>query len=212
MIHYFLEGNLNFDYRDSWQKYAPNSEIIHWNFSKLPVDKYPELKHLVDKKMYSPLSDFIRWWSVYEYGGIYLDFDVELIAPINDLLQLKSFVCIEGKDNDGLVWANGAVSGGQKGSKHHAIILENYLDVIKGKKSYPNTIEVACGPYMLTDYVESLKGDKLSDVDLHRIRKYGDLITLPKEYFYPFYYNELFTKECITKNTRGIHWYKASWK
>lgn len=206
MIHYFLEGDLGFDYRDSWKKHV--RDIKKWDFSNLPLNDYPILKDLVDGRRYSILSDFIRWWAVYEYGGIYLDFDVELIKPIDSVLQYKSFVCIEGHP----VYPNGAVSGGHKGNPYHLEILNEYLQVISGKKQYPAQLEVACSPWMLKDYVESKKGKPLDDSDLYQVKTYDGFVTLPKDYFYPYNWNEQYRPELLTPNTIGVHWWKHSWK
>jgi len=60
IIHYFLDGKLDFDYRDSWAKHAPDWELKHWSCSNMPVDIYPELQDLINSKRYSNLSDFTR--------------------------------------------------------------------------------------------------------------------------------------------------------
>jgi mannosyltransferase OCH1-like enzyme len=208
MIHYFLEGELGFNYTESWHKYAGHLPIVKWDIKSLPIDKYPQLNWLVEQRKYSMLSDFTRWWAVLEHGGIYLDYDVELVKPIDDLLELESFVCIEGHP----VYPNGAVSGGKKGNQYHAEILERYFEVIDGRKVYPSAIEVACSPWMLKDYVQYKKGGQLDDSDLYQIKTYGGFTTLPKEYFYPYNWNEQYSEKCITPNTRGIHWWKHSWK
>lgn len=206
MIHYFLEGDLGFDYRDSWDKYVNN--IKKWDCTNLPVDEYPILQDFIDNKKYSVLSDFIRWWAVYEYGGVYLDFDVELIKPIDSIFQYESFVCIEGHP----IYANGCVSGGYKKNPYHLEILNKYLEVISGEKKYPAPIEVACSIWMLKDYVESKKGKPLDDYDLYQVKTYDGFVTLPKEYFYPYNWNEQYRPELLTPNTMGIHWWKHSWK
>lgn len=208
MIHYFLEGDLGFDYRDSWRKYAGHLELMHWDCSNVPVDKYPDIQKLIDNKKYSMLSDFIRWWTVHEYGGVYLDFDVELIAPLDRVLEFESFVSMEGQP----VFPNGAVSGGKKGNKYHAEILNCYFDVINGVKTYEVPIEVACSPWMLKDYVEAKKGKPLDDSDLYQVKEYDGFVTLPKEYFYPYNWNEEYRPSLLTQNTIGIHWWKHSWK
>lgn len=207
MIHYFLEGTLPFNYTDSWRKFSNNVEIKHWNFSNLPINDYPELQNLIDNKKYSVISDFVRRWAIYTYGGIYLDYDVELISDITPLFTLQSFICIEGYP----IFANAAVSGGREGNPYQLEMLNDYMDVITGRKKYNVPLEVACATYPLTDYIESKKGGKLDNTDLHRIKKYGGLITFPKEYFYPYNWNEEFTKECITSKTIGIHWWAKSW-
>jgi len=65
---------------------------------------------------------------------------------------------------------------------------------------------------MLKDYVESKKGSALDDSDLYEVKKYGGLTTLPKEYFYPYNWNEQYSPSVITDKTMGIHWWKHSWK
>ncbi|MCG8753163.1 hypothetical protein G1K86_13265, partial [Tenacibaculum finnmarkense] len=37
------------------------------------------------------------------------------------------------------------------------------------------------------------------------------VLVLDKKYFYPFYINEKFTKECIKPETICIHWWEDSW-
>ena len=208
MIHYFLEGNVGYDYTDSWRKFAGHLPMVKWSTDNLPLDEYAELQKLIDGRHWSILSDFTRWWAVYKFGGIYLDYDVELIKPIDSLLDIESFVCIEGYP----IYPNSAVSGGKKGNKYHAEILEKYFEVIRGNKIYPARIEVACSPWMLKDYVESKKNNLLDESDLMEIKEYNGFVTLPKEYFYPFNWNEQYKEDCIKPNTCGIHWWKHGWK
>ena len=44
MIHYFLEGELGYDYRDSWAKHAGHIEWMKWDSSNLPIEEYPIVK------------------------------------------------------------------------------------------------------------------------------------------------------------------------
>lgn len=207
-MHYFLEGNVGYDYTDSWKRFAGHLPIVKWSVDNLPIEEYPELQKLINGRHWSMLSDFTRWWAVYKFGGIYLDYDVELIKPIDPLLDIESFICIEGYP----IYPNGAVSGGRKGNRYHAEILEKYFEVIKGNKVYPAAIEVACSPWMLKDYVENKKGGTLDDSDLMMLKEYNGFVTLSKEYFYPFNWNEKYTEDCIKSNTYGIHWWKHGWK
>lgn len=199
MIHYFLSGDLGYDYRDSWVKYAGHMEHKHWHADNLPVDEYPEIVKFIEAGKWSIVSDFVRRWAIYTYGGIYLDFDVELIKPIDHLLDEYSFVCIEGPP----AFANAAVTGGKAGNKHHLGMLHGYLERIKDFNVAPNAV----GPGEATDYLQSIGGTP----DIDKITETDGLKTLPKEYFYPFNYNETYTPECITENTLGIHWWKKGW-
>lgn len=208
MIHYFKEGNPGYSYEESWENWAGNIEWKEWNGSNLPYEDFPILKKYRDQKQWSVLSDFVRRWAVLEFGGIYLDLDVELIKPLDNLFSYESFLCIEGPP----AFGNMAVSGGKKGNKHHKVLLEMYLDVIEGKRIYNVPIQVACSPYVVTDYLKQLKGSALEDVDLYIINDFDGLTTLPKSCFYPFNWNEKYDVSCIKDNTYGIHWWKKGWQ
>jgi len=204
MIHYYLEGNLGYNFRPSWEKFYKGG-IRKWRQDDIPFDQFPGLEKYKDN--HSVMSDFVRWYAVLTLGGIYLDFDVELIKPIDHLADLESFVCIEGEP----VYANGAVSGGMKGNGHHRWILKRYLQVIRGEVVYPAKIEVAVSPWMLSDYVKDLKGAPLDETDLQDVKNYDGFVTLPKRYFYPFNWNEEYKPGCITPDTLGVHWWKKGW-
>lgn len=205
MIHYFLEGDPGYTFFDSWQRNA--SDFKKWDASNLPYDKYPILNKYRDQKKWSILSDFVRRWAVLEYGGIYLDWDVELLKPIDHFYSYESFVCMEGLP----AFGNMAVSGGKAGNKHHKRFLEMYFDVLEGKRNYSVRMEVACSPWVVSDYLKELKGGELDDSDLEVEKEYDGLVTIPKVCFYPYNWNETFTTDCIKENTYGIHWWKMGW-
>lgn len=213
-IHFFKDGNLNYSYEESWQRFCPTAVFKKWDASNLPVDEYPILKKYIDKCKWSILSDFTRRYSIFKEGGIYLDYDVELIAPIDDLFD-KNFVCIEGKP----IAANTAVCGGLPGNYYSREMLKEVISVITKGKKYPdcNTIETTLGVGVTTRLVERMKGVKLDEFDLKNVREYidfpprGTFYTLSKDFFFPYNWNEKYSKDLLTKNTRGIHWWKKDW-
>lgn len=206
IIHYFLEGDLGFSYENSWKEFAGDYTFKKWDNSNTP--NIPELRPYREKKQWSVLSDFIRRWAILEFGGIYLDYDVQLLWTIDDLLELESFVCIEGYP----IFPNAAVSGGFKGNKFHGKLLEDYMDVITGKRKYPSRIEVACSPWVLRDFVQDHFGRPMDESFLNTRQEKDGFVTLPKHAFFPYNWNEEFAKECIKPETYGIHWWAAAWK
>ncbi len=204
-IHYFLEGKLNYNYMESWRKNAGSVEFVEWTSKNIPY--VPSLEKHIENKKWALISDFVRRWAIFEYGGIYLDFDVELIKPIDIFFDYESFVCIEGYP----LSANNAVSGGKKGNKFHKKMIEDYIAKTSGKKEMNSCIELECGPICATEFVESEKKSKIDHSDLVKIKEYNGFITLPKEYFYPFNWNEKFKEDCIKEKTHGIHWWKKGW-
>lgn len=202
IIHYFLEGDLKYDYRDSWRKHAPDYEFAKWDSSNIPHHK--ELKPYIEAGRWSIVSDFVRRWAILKFGGIYLDFDVELIAPLDSIIN-QNFVCIESPPT----YANAAVTGGFKGNPFHEKLLSDYFSVLEFGPIGGSSLETSVGPVVITEYIESLKGEKMSTSDANSIKVYDDFVTLPKEYFFPFNWNEPYGG--ITENTIGIHHWKKSW-
>lgn len=88
-------------YKQSVQKYAKDFEIIYWDYSKISnlvktkfpnfIDKWNSI--LEDKQSLIKFTDISRWLILYEYGGFYLDRDIELLQDItklyNDVIQHK---------------------------------------------------------------------------------------------------------------------------
>lgn len=202
MIHYFLEGEIP-TFCHTWP-----GQLIEWNSHNLPYEDYPILEKYRDEKKWSVLSDFVRRWALLKFGGIYLDCDVEIIKPIDTFYDYECFVCMEGPP----VFGNMAVSGGHKGNKHLKVLLDMFLDVIEGRRVYGVPIEVACSPWVVTDYLKELKGAELEEIDLFIINDFDGLKTIPKACFYPYNWNEEFTKEAIKPNTYGIHHWQKNWK
>lgn len=83
---------------DSWKKYCPQYKIIEWNESNYDVNKNDYLKKTYEAKKWAFVSDYARLDVLEQYGGIYLDTDVEIFCddPFEKYL-----------DNDGvMVFAN----------------------------------------------------------------------------------------------------------
>ena len=99
-IHYFwLGGNpLSVDYKkniESWKKYAPGYEIIEWNEDNYDIYAHHYTSEAMQHKQYMYITDYARKDILYKYGGIYLDVDVELLNPIDDLLYNEAFIGID---------------------------------------------------------------------------------------------------------------------
>ena len=75
----------------SWQKFCPDFEIIEWNEDNFNLYEHPYTKFCYENKKWAYLSDFVRLKVVCEQGGIYFDTDVEVIKPVDKLLNEEAF-------------------------------------------------------------------------------------------------------------------------
>lgn len=106
----------------SWKKYAPDYEIMEWNESNTNIQDHPFMRQAYEAKKYAFVSDVARLKILYDYGGIYLDTDVELRQPLDDLLGYSMFFFFNTGDeiNTGLGF------GAEKMQKTLAVLLADY--------------------------------------------------------------------------------------
>ena len=178
----------------SWKKYCPDYEIIEWNEDNFDVHQNPYVEYLYANKKYAFLSDYARLLIIYENGGIYFDTDVEVIKPIDDLLDNHAYFGFETPDyiNTGL---------GFGAEKNHAIIkellkeYEPYLDGLHGYKGCP----VLNTEALLKNGL--IKGGETQSI--------GTVTIYSPDYFNP--YDDPTGRLNITDNTYSIHWFAKTW-
>lgn len=80
---------------ESWKKFMPEYEIKRWDESNFDVDESAYSSEAYKVGKYAFVSDYARFKILYEYGGIYLDTDVEIIKPLDDILKDGPYMGIE---------------------------------------------------------------------------------------------------------------------
>ena len=181
----------------SWQKYCPDYEIIQWNEKNYNINKNKYTKYTYENKKFAFLTDYVRLDIIYNEGGIYLDTDVELIKPLDDLLNTNAYIGMEqvGTVNTGQGF--GAIKG-------HPFIKENKEYYEKhdfwSTGRFKKIICVKATTKILEKY-----GLKKQNV----LQKVCDIDIYPIEYFCPLKVGT--NKLYITKNTYSIHHFNASW-
>ena len=182
----------------SWKKYCPDYEIICHNEDNFDLSQNRYLNEAYKAGKWAFVSDYARLKIIYDNGGIYLDTDVELIKPIDDLLLKKGFM---GFDEKGIV-ATGLGFGAEKGNE----IVSEFL------KDYDNIpFVLPDGSYDLTPCPDrNTEALKRLGMDIKNTSQtFMDITFLPDEYLCPMNYYT--GKKTITENTYSIHHYSASW-
>lgn len=77
---------------NSWKKTLPDYKFILWDTKRFPIDNSIWVKESFEAKKYAFAADYIRLYAVYNYGGIYLDCDVEVFKSFDSLLNLPYFI------------------------------------------------------------------------------------------------------------------------
>ncbi len=102
-IHYCWFGNgkkgeLFEKCLESWKKYAPDFEIIEWNESNCDINECKYVKEAYENKKWAFVSDYFRTKVLAEFGGIYVDTDVEFKNYIYSLTVYNAFFAFETSD------------------------------------------------------------------------------------------------------------------
>lgn len=79
----------------TWCKHCSDFEIKEWNETNFDVNRYEYTKEACENKCWSKVSNFVRIWALYHYGGIYLDTDINVLKPLTPLLDNECFFGIE---------------------------------------------------------------------------------------------------------------------
>lgn len=191
-------------YINSWKKHLSDYEFILWNFKVFDKKSSKWVSQAFDNKKYAFAADYIRLYALYNYGGIYLDTDVEVLQSFNPFLKEKEFLSRETTGGPEV-----AVLGVEKGSKWIKICLDRYKDrpFIKEDGSFdmiplPQIVEETLhnNGYAFKDIQSFEEKSKLS---------INEIPILPSEYFSPKSYDT--GKIYKTNKTVAIHHFNGSW-
>lgn len=90
-------------YIDGWKQMCPEFEIVCWDESNYDIRKNQYVYQAYQAGAWAFVSDYVRKDVLYEYGGIYLDTDVEVVRPLDELLYQQGFCGFDdNKINSGL--------------------------------------------------------------------------------------------------------------
>lgn len=96
IVHYCWFGGKEKNYLaarcvKSFNKFG-GGKIIEWNESNCDLNENEYIREAYAKKQWAFVSDYIRLKVLYEYGGIYLDTDVEIRKPFPEKFFNASLV------------------------------------------------------------------------------------------------------------------------
>lgn len=183
----------------SWKKHFPDYKIIEWNESNFDIDSQPYVKEAYKCQKWAYVSDYVRFFALYNYGGIYFDTDVEVIKSFPDeILCLASFSGIEGAS--GLI-SPGLVYACQPGDG----IVKKILD------SYENDMFIQDKPEKILTINKRTTSilDDFGYIHEDKKQQLGDLTVFPNDFFCG--YDGEKRRPLVTSNTLSIHHYAASW-
>ena len=181
----------------SWRKILSDYEIIEWNEENFDINSNEYVKQAYESGKFAFVSDYVRLYALYNYGGIYLDTDVEVFKRFDDLLDNDS---IWGFEQENYIATS--TIGAAKGNKIIGEFLSLYKDrqFTKEDGSYDDLTNVAIVTKMLEE-----KGLKMNG----KYQKIDGATFYPQTYFSPYDY--INCRKFITDDTYCMHHFYKSW-
>lgn len=182
----------------SWEKNLNNYEIIEWNESNFDINSNLYVKQAYEAKKYAFVSDYVRVFALYNYGGIYLDTDVEVFKNFDNLLNNESFWGFEQEN-----YIATSTIGAKKGNEIIKIFLESYKD--KAFYNKDGSFDELTNVSIITTILEKyglVKNGRYQNID-------GLATFYPQTYFSPYDY--INCRKLVTNDTYCMHYFYKSW-
>lgn len=184
---------------ESWHRYLPNYTMKLWNEGSFDINTVPYVKEAYEARKYAFVTDYIRLYALYHEGGIYMDTDVEVLKPLDDLLDLPAFSGYE--SNKFTNFPTGLMASAAGGvwvkeqldyyTDRHFILPDGSLDMTT------NTVTIS---RIMKENGFELTGE-------YQVYK-NDMHCFPSDYFCPMTSTRVLK---LTKNSYCIHHFAGSW-
>lgn len=181
-IHYcwFGKGEKNDRIKhciESWHKYLPDYEIIEWNEENFNINFNEFTKKAYEEKKWAYVSDVARLFALYNYGGIYMDTDVEVYKQLDEFLNKKGFMGFED-----IHYLSTGTIGAEQGNPVIKTILDFYncKDFIKYENWQDYIKYQETSPCIFTNILELLGLERDKNEEQHL----RDFTIYPRSYFH----------------------------
>lgn len=182
----------------SWRRFFPDYEIVEWNEDNFDVNIIPYTSEAYKLKKYAFVSDYARFHILYYHGGLYFDTDVEVIRPMEDIIERGAFM--------GMEESSFVAPGLGMGAEPKLAIYEEIIQYYSSLHYIDNVGNILPGTVVKhTTDVLVKNGFRISPV----LQQVGCVWIYPNDYFNPL--EDATGRLNITPNTRSIHWYSKTW-
>ena len=205
IIHYCWLSNdpypaLNKKCIESWKQILQDYQFVLWDLTKSQTIESQWINDTIAAGKYAFAADYIRIYAVLNYGGIYLDSDVEILNNFDPFLNHDMFIGFD-YHNDLEPAIFGAIP-------NHPL-FSHLADYFKNRSFFGENgkMDLKPLPTIFNDLL--LKIYKLNfNGTLQHITE-NNIVVYPYSYFSPK--NLYFNKIKLSKETVSIHHFGGSW-
>ncbi len=182
---------------DSWKRHLPDYRFMEWNEENFDFNAMAYTRKAYEAKKFAFVSDVARLKALCEYGGIYLDTDVEVLKPFDDILNHR---CVLGMEERNYI-ATSFIAA----EPNFPLINKFLSDYDQAQFDISGSAGVETNVKKLTKILED-KGF----IRENKRQEIGDITIFPKEYFSPYDY--INCVDLRTENTYCVHYFYITWQ
>ncbi|MBQ8575671.1 MAG: glycosyl transferase [Clostridia bacterium] len=182
---------------ESWKKNLPDYRLVEWNEDNFDISKNQFVAEAYSDRNFAFVSDYVRAFVLYNYGGIYLDTDVEVLGSFDRFLDDKVFLGFEEGNFVGT-----CVMGVEKGHE----LMKSYLNHYESMTYFneDGTKYTDTNVVLLTKLL-----DERGLVRNNEFQTVGDISIYPRTFFSPYdYINGI---SYISDDSVAIHHFAQLW-
>lgn len=183
-------------FMDTWRKHLPDYEIQVWTENEFdPLTSIPYVREAYQCRKFAFVSDYVRLYALSQYGGIYLDTDVEVLKSLDPFLETP-FMCFENDDH-----LSTAVIAAEPSTGWVRDVLKKYQDrtfLKDGVMDLTTNVEFISEEFLKRGLQVGGKKQVVEDVTIY-----------PSSYFSPKSWGT--GKYHITEETAVVHHFAGTW-
>ena len=191
---------------ETWKKYLPDYEVMLWDTNRFDLNTSIWVRQAFEKKKYAFAADYIRFYALYHYGGIYLDSDVEVLKSFDDLLDLPYFMGAEKAQTP-----EAAIIGAEEGCDWIKQCLDYYNNRTFVKKD--GSLDIRKLPEIMDQQIKLIKQLRIlsleESLNIRQFNMQKEVLEFNDVFFSPKVFDSREVE--ITPYTYAIHHYQNSW-
>lgn len=183
---------------ESWKQFLSDYQLMEWNEDNFDIERLQYTREAYTAGKYAFVSDVARIEALYQYGGFYMDTDVEVLKSFNPLLEAQCILGMEEKE-----YVATSFMAFEKG---HPLVKE-FLNLYEQLSFLDKKGQIIAGTNV-AKLTKMLK-EKGFVQENHYQKLENGIQIYPKEFFSPYDYINCHYN--ITENSYCVHYFAVSW-
>lgn len=183
---------------DTWREVCPDYKIIEWNQENYDCNKNSFVKKAIELKAWAFAADYARLDVLNRYGGIYMDMDVEVLKPLDNLLENAALLCFANS-----VFVDLAVMAAEKGNEliQKLLCIYESIEIPSTRENFQKYLQPKIIRKTLEEYGVKFNG---------KLQIINDTVFLPRTFFFPMDM-VIFDMKAKSEYTYTIHYDNQGW-